>query len=121
VAESGAPVVPENAGYLGFVVEPWAEVWIGNQRVAVTPTAQSIALPPGRYYVRFYNPYFRSDNREVRVHSGETEILRVSLADLEPGEAPSPPPTPLPGSAPELEEGPSIEALEGAAPEPSTP
>jgi serine/threonine-protein kinase len=121
IAESGEPVVPQNAGYLGFVVEPWAEVWIGNQRVAITPTAQSIALPPGRYRVRFYNPYYRSSSREVRVHSGETEILHEALAELEPGEAPSPPPTPLPGTEPVLEEGPNIESLEGTTPEPSAP
>jgi hypothetical protein len=96
VAESGAPVIPEDAGYLGFVVDPWAEVWIDGQRVLVTPSAQPVALSPGRHYLRFYNPYFRSVDRDVWVQAGATEILRETLEDLAPGEAPSPPPTPPP-------------------------
>lgn len=109
VAESGAPVIPEDAGYLGFVVDPWAEVWIDGQRVLVTPSAQPVALSPGRHYVRFYNPYFRSIDRDVWVRGGETEILRETLEDLAPGEAPSPPPTPTPAEDVELLD----EGLEG--------
>ena len=37
-AESGAPVVPERAGSLEVVVDPWAEVYVDGQHVATTPT-----------------------------------------------------------------------------------
>jgi eukaryotic-like serine/threonine-protein kinase len=95
-AESGAPVIPLHAGYTRFVVDPWAEVWIDGQRVLVTPSAENVALPPGRHYLRLYNPYFRSIEREVWVTSDETELIDVTLEELAPGEAPSAPPTPTP-------------------------
>lgn len=81
VAESGAPVVPERAGYLRFVVDPWATVSIDGQEVLVTPSAQRVALSPGRHFVRFENPYFTGVDREVWVREGETETLEVVLAD----------------------------------------
>jgi hypothetical protein len=122
VSETGAPVIPEDAGYLTFVVDPWAEIWIDGQRVVVTPTAAPVALSPGLHYVRYYNPFFRSVNREVWVHAGETQALSETLEELAPGEAPSPPPVPTAPEEPLLEgeeellEEPDAGTEEGAAP-----
>ncbi len=54
---------PARAGYLRVVVEPWADVWIDGHKVATTPTAQPIALGPGRHYVKLSNPYHRAPAR----------------------------------------------------------
>ena len=80
-AESGAPVVPENAGYLRFLVDPWAEVEIDGQPVLTTPSAQRVALPPGRHFLRFVNPFFESVEREVWVRENEVQIIEITLED----------------------------------------
>ena len=90
-AETGAPVVPQRAGHLRFVVDPWARVEIDGQEVLTTPSAREIALPPGRHFVRLENPYFQPIDREVWVREGETDVIEETLVELtaEPeGEAP---------------------------------
>jgi hypothetical protein len=78
-AESGAPVVPERAGFVQFIVDPWAHVEIDGQRVLTTPSAQRIALTPGRHYVRLENPFFSSVDREIEIAEGQTEVVDVVL------------------------------------------
>jgi serine/threonine-protein kinase len=81
-AESGAPVVPQRAGQLRFVVDPWAHVEIDGQEVLTTPSARLVALPPGRHFLRLANPYFASVDREVWVREGETQVIEETLAEL---------------------------------------
>lgn len=81
-AEAGNPVVPERAGYLRVVVDPWADVYIDGQKVVTTPTAQRIALSPGRHFVKLANPYYAEAQQEVRVREGETQALEVTLQPL---------------------------------------
>ncbi len=78
-AEAGTLVVPARAGHLRVVVDPWAEVFIDGQHVATTPTAQSVALSPGRHFLKLTNPYFVDVDREVRIVPGETVRLEVVL------------------------------------------
>ncbi len=85
-APAGSYIVPPRAGYLRVVVEPWATVWIDGQEVVTTPTADAIALPPGRHYVKLKNPYYREVDRELRIEPGQTETLELELEPLhEPG------------------------------------
>jgi serine/threonine-protein kinase len=87
-SEAGNPVIPPRAGFLEVVVDPWADVWIDGQKVATTPTAQRIPLPPGRHFLRLANPYYREEQREVRIRTDRTEIVEVELAPLLPEAAP---------------------------------
>jgi serine/threonine-protein kinase len=81
-AESGAPVVPERAGSLLVVADPWAEVYVDGQHVATTPTARPISLPPGRHFLKLSNPYFQHVDREIRVRPGELSRLEIELLPL---------------------------------------
>ena len=81
-AQAGKPVVPERAGYLRVVVDPWSDVYIDGQKVVTTPTAQAIALTPGLHYLKFSNPYYQELQREVRIRTGETELVDVTLEPL---------------------------------------
>jgi hypothetical protein len=81
-AESGAPVIPQRAGYVRFVVDPWADVHIDGQLVLTTPRAQPIALTPGRHYVRLVNPYFQGTDQEIQVRENETTVVEVTLDEL---------------------------------------
>ena len=82
-AESGTRVVPEHAGYVRFVVEPWADVHIDGQHVLTTPSAQRIALDPGTHYVRLVNPYFHGVDREIQIREGETEVVEATLEEMQ--------------------------------------
>ena len=82
IAETGEPVVPERAGYLRVIVDPWAEVLIDGQEVVTTPTAQRIPLTPGRHFVKFRNPYYVEEDREIRVLTEQTQVLEVQLEPL---------------------------------------
>lgn len=84
VSESGPPVVPEQAGYLRVVVDPWADVYINGQKVVTTPTAQNIALSPGRHFLKLVNPYFQEVRREIRIRTDEVETLEFELEPLHP-------------------------------------
>jgi serine/threonine-protein kinase len=102
-AETGTPVVPARAGYLRFVVEPWAEVHIDGQHVLTTPSARRIPLAPGRHYLKFVNPYFPEVNQEIWVRETETDLVEIDL-DQTPDEpaivVPPVPPAPVVGGAP---------------------
>lgn len=75
-------VVPEQAGFLRLVVDPWADVYIDGQKVVTTPTAFPIALPPGVHYLKFVNPYYQELQREVTIETGATELVEVELQPL---------------------------------------
>ena len=83
-AEAGRPVVPERAGQLRFVVDPWARVEIDGQEVLTTPSARLVALPAGRHFVRLENPYFTPVDRTAWVRVGETQLIEETLAELPP-------------------------------------
>lgn len=96
-AETGASVVPERAGYLRFVVEPWADVLIDGQHVLTTPSARRVALPAGRHWLKFRSPSFPEVNQEVWVREGETQVIEI---DLDGAHDPTPvPPAPGPEEA----------------------
>ncbi len=83
--------MPERAGFLRVVVDPWADVYIDGQHVVTTPTAQPIALSPGTHYLKFINPYYQEFQTEVRIVTEETETVEVELQPLHvlDGEEPS--------------------------------
>ncbi len=91
VSPGQSPVVPERAGFLRVVVDPWADVYIDGQHVVTTPTAQPIALSPGTHYLKFINPYYQEFQTEVRIVTEETETVEVELQPLHvlDGEEPS--------------------------------
>jgi serine/threonine-protein kinase len=81
-AETGAPVVPQRAGQIRFVVDPWARVEIDGQEVLTTPSARAVALPPGRHFLRLENPYYAPIDREVWIREDETLVIEETLVEL---------------------------------------
>ena len=80
-------------GYVRVVAEPWAEVFVDGEHVATTPSAWPIAVPPGRHFVIFRNPFYDEVQREVTVKSDETTQLAVQLLPRVPSRD-NPPPQP---------------------------
>ena len=75
------PVVPQGAGYIQVVVDPWAEVFVDGEHVLTTPSARRIALGPGKHYVKYKNPYYQDLTEEIVVRPGENQLLTVWLQD----------------------------------------
>jgi serine/threonine-protein kinase len=77
--ETGTPVVPDRAGYLRVVVDPWADIYVDGQKVGTTPLAQRIALGPGRHFLKLDNPYYVDAHRDIRIRTDETLTIEVEL------------------------------------------
>ena len=72
-------LVPIAPGFLRVVAHPWAEVIIDGQRIDVTPFARSLPLPAGTHYVTLKHPKAVDERRVIRVATGETILLDVTM------------------------------------------
>jgi len=87
-SESGVRVLPQRAGYVRFVVHPWATVYIDGDEVLTTPSARRVPLTPGVHYLKFQNEYYPDMDEEITVIEGETQLIERDLEeDAEPGAA----------------------------------
>jgi hypothetical protein len=77
---SESSLVPRNAGYIEVVADPWADVYVDGELVATTPTSARIALPPGKHYVKYKNPYFQEQTAEIVVQKDQTQRLSAQLS-----------------------------------------
>src|SRR5690606_5774556 len=73
------PLTVENSGRLRVIADPWAHVYVDGEQVMTTPSAIPITLAAGKHYVKFENPYFEEELREIVVMPGETVDLSVTL------------------------------------------
>jgi hypothetical protein len=76
-----APVAIDfsEAGYLTVSADPWAHVHVDGAHVLTTPAAQAIALKPGRHYLKYSNPYFKTVEHVVIVEAGKTVRDQATL------------------------------------------
>jgi len=72
-------LLPERAGYLRVVADPWALVIVDGEPVDTTPFARPIPLPPGVHYVRLEHPHAKTERRTVTLSAGETVLLDVKM------------------------------------------
>ncbi|HMJ56399.1 MAG TPA: serine/threonine-protein kinase [Polyangiaceae bacterium] len=73
-------LTPAQAGFLRVVARPWAEVIVDGQRIDVTPFARAIPLAAGTHYVTLKHPAAGDERRVVKVTTGETIMLDVTMA-----------------------------------------
>ncbi len=70
----------EEIAYLRVVVTPWAEVYIDDSLMAVTPHGEPIRVTPGEHKIRLHNPYgFKDWVKREYFEKGDTVHLRVRL------------------------------------------
>jgi eukaryotic-like serine/threonine-protein kinase len=79
-------LVPPNPGYLRVLATPWAEVWVDGQKVAITPFARGIPLPPGKHFVTLVHPNAAIEKRTAVIAQGETRTIDVvmNVSELAP-------------------------------------
>ncbi len=78
--EAPLELLPARAGGLRVVATPWAEVFVDGQRIDVTPFARPIPLVPGTHYVTLVHPSAPVEKRVVKIASGETLLLDVTMS-----------------------------------------
>ena len=88
-AEVEAPVSLEDAGYVRFVVEPWAHVAIEGERVLTTPSARAIPLAPGSYHVEFSNDFHAAIPDTIVVVSGSPDDPQIIARNMDPEAEPA--------------------------------
>jgi eukaryotic-like serine/threonine-protein kinase len=93
-------LVPQPAGYLRVVAQPWAHVHVDGELVDTTPFARPIPLAPGLHYVRLSHPQAVDERRTISLSSGETVVLDVSMKVPSSALAPTSAPSLLPAAAP---------------------
>jgi hypothetical protein len=71
-----APTLPR--GTLAINAQPWAEVWLGGERVGETPIG-NLSRPVGQYDVLLRHPEFGERRARVRVTSEATTRLNVDM------------------------------------------
>ncbi|MGF1466902.1 MAG: serine/threonine protein kinase [Sandaracinaceae bacterium] len=81
-AEGSVRVEPERAGFVRFVVHPWARVSVDGREVLTTPSARRVPLRPGRHWLKLENPFYPGVDREIFIREGQTEVVDVDLEEL---------------------------------------
>jgi hypothetical protein len=77
-------LVPDGAGQLRVVADPWARVIVDGHEVDTTPFARSIPLRSGTHYVRLEHPQAPPERRTIHLVPGETVLLDVTRTVVRP-------------------------------------
>lgn len=78
-SEPVEPATPAEDGTLGFVVDPWAVVFVNGKRLGYTPLTP-ISVAPGQHRVRLENSETKKVKElSVTVRSGELTRVRETL------------------------------------------
>jgi serine/threonine protein kinase len=70
---------PGDFGRIKIVVYPWATIHVDGRYVTTTPTANPIALTPGRHRLRFTHSTFGSRTMEIELKPGEERVIVVKM------------------------------------------
>lgn len=87
-------LMPDRAGTLRIVADPWATITIDGQAVGTTPMARPVPLQAGVHYVHLEHPRAPIERRTIRVSAGETVLLDVKM-NVAPSADPMPNPSAL--------------------------
>jgi hypothetical protein len=82
------PLVPNQAGQLRVLAEPWAEVFVDGEHVETTPFSHPIALRAGTHYVKLEHPEAPTEERTIELSAGETVLLDVVMKVRRPRPVP---------------------------------
>ncbi len=69
----------KSSGQVRLLAEPWAEVFLGGERVDVTPFAAPLELPPGKYEFIFRHPSAPEERRSIELAPGGRVTVDVEM------------------------------------------
>ena len=67
-------------GYLKIIAEPWAEVYLNDKRIGLTPINEK-ELIPGTYDVTFKHEFYPNLNKRIEVAALEVKTLKVVFTE----------------------------------------
>lgn len=79
LAVAPAPVMPGRPGRVSFRVKPWAEIWLGDEKLGVTPNVQ-VERPAGEYVFTLKHPDFPPRALRVQVLPDSQTTMKVDLS-----------------------------------------
>ena len=86
VAGKEAPTVPSapvgDPGRLSVFCLPWAEVWIDNMKMDVTPMNEALRLYPGDHELALQHPDYPIWRKKLHMNSGANMTVSVRLDTL---------------------------------------
>lgn len=85
--EKKEEVVPENKKISGTVeygklfveANPWAEVYINNEKIETTPLEQSIQLDTGKYELKLFHPDFPPYFESIVVEPNKLQSVKINF------------------------------------------
>jgi hypothetical protein len=83
LVDAGPPLVVDSppvarSGRVVFRVKPWGEIWLGEQRLGVTPNVR-VERPAGRYTFTVRHPDFPPRALSVEVQPEAEVMVKVDL------------------------------------------
>jgi len=70
------------SGFLKIAVQPWAEVFIDDEKRGTTPLSAPIVVEAGKHRISLRNPAFRMWGKEVNIPLRDTLSLNVILEPI---------------------------------------
>jgi serine/threonine protein kinase len=67
---------------VSVVVDPWAVVYINDEKIATTPLPGPLDLKPGRYNVKLLNPYYPEFTQQITIPEQAAYRLSYHLDSL---------------------------------------
>lgn len=68
-------------GKLSIDCYPWAEVYLDNKKIDITPL-HNFSLAPGRHKVELQQPEYPAFRKFINITSGNTETINVNFDDI---------------------------------------
>jgi hypothetical protein len=77
--EAPLELMPSRRAALHVLATPWADVAVDGEHVDTTPFARAIPLAAGTHFVTLTHPDAPSEQREIKIAAGETQLLDVTM------------------------------------------
>lgn len=66
-------------GYLKFLINPWAKIYIDGREYGASPPLDNLELKPGTYKIKMENPAFKAVTRTVTITAGASATLQYDF------------------------------------------
>jgi len=63
-------------GFIKLIVNPWANIYINDKKVGVTPPLDNLELKAGTYKLKIENPAFKPVLKDITLKAGQTITIR---------------------------------------------
>ncbi len=69
-------------GQLFIECLPWADVYIGKEKIDTTPLSKNISLKPGNYEMRLVHPDFPVYSKKIKIQSNRIDSVSINFNNM---------------------------------------